>query len=194
MQIAYAGQTEYTLDIEGYKKVLPLVQVADKLHIASFVMLGDVACTNHCARRLALRLRALDFDYIVCPEAKVLPLAQMLCTELGRAEFIVFRKSVKSYMRDPLETSVKSITTDQEQHLVVDGDEADRLRGKRVLLIDDVVSTGGTFHAMESLLDQLDTLLVGYVAALREGDSFPTDKLIYLADLPLFPHVVARDC
>ncbi|MEG2259256.1 MAG: phosphoribosyltransferase family protein [Oscillospiraceae bacterium] len=188
MQITYSGQTEYTIDIEGYKKVLPLVQLNRDLHIASFVMLGDVGCTNHCALRLARLLRDVEFDYMVCPEAKVLPLAQALCTELGRAEFIVFRKSAKSYMREPLEAHVKSITTHSEQLLVIDGDEADKIRGKRILLIDDVVSTGGTFKAMQQLLNRVDAKIIGYAAALREGDSFPTDQLTYLADLPLFPH------
>ncbi|MEG0833737.1 MAG: phosphoribosyltransferase family protein [Oscillospiraceae bacterium] len=188
MQIKYEGQAEYVIDIAGYKKELPLVQVADKLHIASFVMLGDVRCTNHCAKKLAEKLSGFEFDYMVCPEAKVLPLAQALATELCRDEFIVFRKTKKSYMRHQLETEVKSITTDKVQHLVVDGAEAETIRGKRVLLIDDVVSTGGTFKAMETLLDEVGATVAGYASALREGDSFPTGNLVYLADLPLFVH------
>lgn len=188
MTITYEGQTHYGIDICGYKMQLPLVQVAPDLHIASFVMLGEVNCTNHCAKKLAQKMKAITFDYMICPEAKVLPLAQALCSELNVPKFVVMRKSVKGYMQDPVETEVKSITTDKVQNLVIDGADADMIRGKRVLLIDDVVSTGGTFDAMEVLLKQLDVTVVGYAAALKEGDAFESDQLVYLQDLPLFAH------
>ena len=182
----YTGQTHFDLDLCGMPLSLPVVQVAPGLHIASFVMLGAAEVTRFCAERLAERLRGRTFDYIVCPEAKVLPLAQSLCERLGLREFVVLRKDVKSYMQNAIEADVKSITTAKTQHLVVDGVEADKLRGRRVLLLDDVVSTGGTFEAMEQILGTLDVTVVGYAAALREGDSFPEDSLVYLGQLPLF--------
>lgn len=188
MILKYEGQTHYGLDICGYKMQLPLVQVAPTLHIASFVMLGEVNCTNHCAKKLAEKMNGITFDYIICPEAKVLPLAQELCSQLCVPQFVVMRKDVKGYMQDPVETSVKSITTDKVQNLVIDGKDAELIRNKRVLLIDDVVSTGGTFDAMEVLLAQLNVSVVGYAAALKEGDDFVRENLVYLQDLPLFIH------
>lgn len=187
MKIPYEGQTEYTIDLDGYTAHLPVVQVSPDLHIASFVILGAVEMTQHCARKLAQKINPKKFDYIICPEAKVLPLAQALCNELGVSEYVVLRKGIKGYMIDPVEVKVKSITTDSLQKLVIDGADAEKIRGKRVFLLDDVVSTGGTFYAMEELLHNLDTEIVGYGAILREGDSFPPEDLIYLKDLPVFP-------
>ncbi len=182
----YEGQKEYMLDICGYRLTLPVVEVAQGLHIASFVMLGAAEVTRWCAEQLAVRLKGRDFDYIVCPEAKVLPLAQSLCEKLGISEYIVLRKDKKSYMQNAVEAEVKSITTSRVQRLVADGVYSEKLRGKRVLLLDDVVSTGGTFDAMRTMLAELGATVSGYAAALREGDGFPTDNLVYLAQLPVF--------
>ena len=187
MQLPYTGQTSYELDLGGLSLSLPVVRVAPGLHIASFVLLGNVTLANHCARLLADRLRGVAFDYLVCPEAKVLPLAQSLCTELGLAEYVVLRKDAKGYMVHPMEADVQSITTRKLQHLVIDGPDADKLRGKRVVFLDDVVSTGGTFHAMEKLLEPLGVRIVAYAAALREGDGFSDPALIHLGELPTFP-------
>ena len=186
MKLLYEGQAYYGLDICGYKMQLPVVQIAPGLNIASFVMLGEVNCTNHAAKELAKRLSHFSFDYIICPEAKVLPLAQALCSEMNIPQFVVMRKSVKGYMQNPVATDVKSITTDKVQSLVIDGKDADKIRGKRVLLIDDVVSTGGTFEAMEVLLNQLDVTVVGYAAVLKEGNDFNRPNTVTLQDLPLF--------
>ena len=188
MDIVFNGQTHYDIDIAGYKMALPVVQVAPTLSIGSFVMLGEVELTEHCAQKLAERMKGMEYDYIVCPEAKILPLAQVLCSKLGVANYVVMRKSAKGYMQNPVVTEVKSITTDAVQTLVIDGKDADRIRGKRVFLLDDVVSTGGTFDAMEVLLSRLDTTITGYGAVLKEGDSFTRGPLVYLQDLPLFIH------
>ena len=186
MEIAYTGQTHYDIDLAGRVEKLQIAQVTPTLHIASFVLLGDTELTNYCSKVLAERIKDVDVDYIVCPEAKVLPLAQSICTYLGEREFVVFRKGVKAYMLNAIETQVKSITTNEIQKMVVDGRDADKIRGKKVLLLDDVVSTGGTFHAMEALLSQLDSQIVGYAAVLKEGADFVSDKLHYIRDLPLF--------
>lgn len=186
MEIPYTGQTYYDIDVAGRTERLVVAQVSPTLHIASFVLLGNVELTNYCAKAMAEKIKDIDFDYIVVPEAKVLPLAQSLCTELGDREFVVFRKGVKTYMLNPIETEVKSITTTAVQKMVVDGVDAEKIRGKRVLVMDDVVSTGGTFHAMETLLNQLDCTIVGYAAALKEGEDFQGKPLYVLGELPLF--------
>ncbi len=187
MEIPYNGQTYYDIDLAGRTERLAVAPVNDKLHIASFVLLGDTELTNYCAKVLADRIKRVDFDYIVCPEAKVLPLAQSICTYMGERDFVVFRKGFKAYMLGAIETDVKSITTRAVQKMVVDGRDADKIRGKKVLLMDDVVSTGGTFRAMEVLLGQIgDVTISGYAAVLKEGTDFVSDKLFYLRDLPLF--------
>lgn len=186
MIIDYNGQTSYEVDIAGRKETLVVAPVSPTLHIASFVLLGNTELTNYCADKLAEMVKTVDFDYIVCPEAKVLPLAQALCTKLGNREFVVFRKGKKAYMLDAIETEVKSITTNAIQKMVVDGVDAAKLKGKKVLLMDDVVSTGGTFNAMNVLISQLDCTVVGYAAALRESDDFKGEPLFTLGELPLF--------
>lgn len=186
MEIKYTGQKYYDIDLAGRIERLPLAEVTPTLHIASFVLLGDTNLTNYCAKILGEKIKELDFDYIVCPEAKVLPLAQSLCTYLGEKQFVVFRKGVKAYMLNPIETQVKSITTKAVQKMVVDGKDADKIRGKKVLVIDDVVSTGGTFYAMQELLGKLECTIVGYSAALKEGTDFTAENLYYIQDLPLW--------
>ncbi|MBR5520669.1 MAG: adenine phosphoribosyltransferase [Oscillospiraceae bacterium] len=186
MEIKYTGQEYYDIDLAGRTERLVIAPVHPTLHIAGFVLLGNTELTNYCAKVLADKLKDVDFDYIVCPEAKVLPLAQSLCTQMGNVEFVVFRKGKKAYMLDAIETEVKSITTANVQKMVVDAADAAKIRGKKVLLLDDVVSTGGTFRAMEVLLDQIGTEIVGYSAVLREGTDFPDDKLYYVSDLPIF--------
>lgn len=186
MEIKYTGQEYYDIDLAGRKERLVIAPITPSFHIASFVLLGNTELTNYCAEILAEKIKNVDCDYIVCPEAKVLPLAQAICTKLGNKEFVVFRKGAKAYMLDPIETQVKSITTLQVQKMVVDGVDAKKIRGKKVLLLDDVVSTGGTFHAMKTLTDKLECEIVGYAAALREGTDFPSDNLYYIRDLPVF--------
>ncbi len=187
MEIKYTGQTYYDIDLEGRVERLVIAPVHPTLHIASFVLLGDTNLTNYCAKVLAEKIKDLDYDYIVCPEAKVLPLAQSVCTYLGEKDFVVFRKGKKAYMLDAIETEVKSITTQAIQKMVVDIRDANKLRGKKVLLMDDVVSTGGTFHAMQALIDIIgDIEIVGYAAVLREGTDFEAENLYYIQDLPIF--------
>lgn len=186
MEIAYTGQTYYDIDLEGRVERLAIAPVTDKLHIAGFVLLGNTELTNYCAKALANKIKDLDYDYIVCPEAKALPLVQSVCTYLNK-DFVVFRKGKKAYMLDAIETEVKSITTSAVQKMVVDINDAEKIRGKKVLLLDDVVSTGGTFNAMEKLIDRIgDIEVVGYAAVLREGTDFDKDNLYFIGELPVF--------
>lgn len=186
MEIKYTGQEYYDIDLNGRIERLPISAVTPTLHIAGFVLLGNTNLTNYCAKILAEKIKDVDFDYIVCPEAKTLPLAQSICTYLEEKEFIVFRKGVKAYMVNPIVTEVKSITTANSQKMVVDGVDVEKIRGKKVLVLDDVVSTGGTFKAMEQVLNQIGCEISGYCTVLREGEDFSTEKLYYIQDLPLW--------
>lgn len=181
----YTGQTTYELTVCGLKRELPVIQVAPNLWIASFVMLGDTQLVNVCAGALAAKLAGYDFDYIVGPEAKAVPLLQAVSTLLGYKRYIVCRKSVKAYMRNPVVVEVQSITTKGKQTLVVDGVDAERLKGARVAIVDDVVSTGGSVASLEELLRKAGATIVCRAAVLKEGD-FYTGDLIYLEDLPVF--------
>lgn len=186
MEIKYTGQKYYDIDLAGRIERLPVTAVTPSLHIAGFVLLGNTNLTNYCAKILADKIKNVDFDYIVCPEAKTLPLAQSLCTALGEKEFVVFRKGVKAYMVQPIVTEVKSITTAASQQMVVDGVDAAKIKGKKVLVLDDVVSTGGTFKAMEELLCQIGCEVTAYATVLKEGTDFDKDNLYYIQDLPLW--------
>ena len=178
------GQTTYELEICGLKRTLPVIQVAPDLWIASFVILGDTQLVNACAGALASRLSSYDFDVIVGPEAKAVPLLQALSTLLGHQRYVVCRKSVKAYMQNPVRVEVESITTKGTQALVLDGIDADRIKGKRVAVVDDVVSTGGSMVSVEALMNKAGATIACRAAILKEGSSYSGD-LIYLQDLPV---------
>ncbi len=181
----YTGQQYYDIQVCGLKRRLPVIQVGENLWIASFVMMGDAQLINVCAGALATKLAAIDFDLMLGPEAKVVPLLQALATILGHKRYIVCRKSVKAYMQDPLVVEVESITTKGVQKLVLDGVDVERVKGKKIAIVDDVVSTGGTLDGVEELIRQAGGQAVCRVAVLKEGDFFEED-LIYLEPLPVF--------
>lgn len=188
----YEGQEYYEIDVAGLRRKLPIVRINDSLWIAAFVLWGDVELTNACARAIAARLEPMDFQYVVSIEAKALPLVHMVATYLsdpiaGRYRpYIVLRKSVKGYMKRPLTVQVKSITTAAVQSLVLDGTEAERLRGSRVAIVDDVVSTGGSLRATEDLLKQVGAQVVVRAAVLHEEGGYESPALISLGTLPIF--------
>lgn len=185
MQLKYEGQEVYPLEICGLRRELPIVQVSPGLWIASFVMLGDVELVNACARAIAEKLAPLDFDFMVGPEAKVVPLLHSLATIMGQPRYVVCRKSLKAYMQDPLVAETQSITTSGKQRLVLDGIDVERLRGRKVAILDDVVSTGGSLKTVEELLEKADATIACRAAVLKEGDFYSGD-LIYLKQLPVF--------
>lgn len=162
-----------------------MIQVAPDLWIASFVMLGDTQLVNVCAGALAGEIARYDFDVIVGPEAKAVPLLQALSTLLGHQRYVVCRKSVKAYMHDPIKVEVQAITTPGAQTLVLDGIDAARIRGKRVAVVDDVVSTGGSMMSVEGLMKKAGATIACKAAVLKEGTSYSGD-LIHLHDLPVF--------
>ena len=174
----------YEMDIAGLKRELPLCKVADDLYIGAFVMFGDVELTVHCASELLKR--APEYDYIIAPEAKAIPLLYEMARQSAADRYFLARKSTKAYMSDVFEVQVKSITTAQVQKLVLDKADADFIRGKRMLIVDDVISTGESLQAMEELVDKAGGIIAGKMAVLAEGDAQDRDDIITLAPLPLF--------
>lgn len=174
----------YEMDIAGLKRELPLCQVSPDLYIGAFVMFGDVELTVHCAAELLKR--APEYDYIIAPEAKAIPLLYEMARQSAADRYFLARKSAKAYMSDVFEVRVKSITTAQEQKLVLDKADADFIKGKRMLIVDDVISTGESLQAMEELVNKAGGIIAGKMAVLAEGDAQNRDDIITLAPLPLF--------
>lgn len=174
----------YTLHVAGLTRQLPICPLSDALQIAAFVIFGDVELTCACAK--ALLDRAPEFDYMVAPEAKAIPLAHEMARQSGRNEYFLVRKKKKAYMNGVFEAVDHSITTEGEQMLYMDGADAAKLRGKRVLILDDVISTGGSIAAVENLVDQAGGQVVGRMAILAEGDAAKREDIIFLEPLPLF--------
>ena len=174
----------YEMDICGLKRDLPLCKVTDDLYIGAFVMFGDVELTVHCAAELLKR--APEYDYLLAPEAKAIPLLYEMARQSGADKYFVARKGAKAYMSGTFEVSVKSITTMHVQKLVLDAADAELIRGKRVLILDDVISTGESLRATEELVKQAGGTVAGRMAVLAEGDAQNRDDIIVLAPLPLF--------
>lgn len=173
----------YELEIAGLKRQLQKFPVSDTLDIAAFILFGDVELTEACAK--GLLEKAPEFDYIVTPEAKSIPLAYEM-SRLSGKRYIVVRKGVKVYMDRPEKVSDKSITTQKEQALYLGHEEGDLLNGKRVLIVDDVVSTGGSLAAVKELLQKFGANVVASCFPVAEGDAADRNDIIYLAKLPLF--------
>lgn len=174
----------YEMDIAGLKRELPLCKVSDDLYIGAFVMFGDVELTVHCAAELLKR--APEYDYIIAPEAKAIPLLYEMARQSGANKYFLAAKGAKAYMSGVFEVAVKSITTMSIQKLVIDTADAELIRGKRMLIIDDVISTGESLHAMEELVTRAGGIIAGKMAVLAEGDAQRRNDIICLALLPLF--------
>ena len=174
----------YEMDIAGLKRELPLCKVTDDLYIGAFVMFGDVELTVHCAAELLKR--APEYDYIIAPEAKAIPLLYEMARQSGAEKYFLARKGAKAYMSGVFEVDVKSITTMSVQKLVIDRKDLDSMDGKRILIVDDVISTGGSLHALETLVNKSKGTVVARAAVLAEGDAADRKDIIYLEPLPLF--------
>lgn len=173
----------YKMTIAGHERELELFPVSDKLDIAAFIMFGDVEITEAATTEL-LKI-CPEHDVVVTAEAKGIP----LCYEMARQgckNYVVARKGVKVYMRNPIEVSVKSITTENEQKLYLGEGDANFIKGKRVLVVDDVISTGQSLEAIEELVNKAGGNIVGKAAVLAEGDARGRKDIIYLEELPLF--------
>ena len=172
----------YTVDIAGLKRDLVRCPISDKLDIAAFILFGDVEVTVHSATELLKRLP--EFDYIVTPEAKRIPLAYEMSRQSGKKYFVA-RKKAKLYMKDAVSVEVRSITTDAVQTLILDGVEGEQIRGKRVVILDDVISTGESLKAVEILCEKFDAKVVAKAAVLAEGDASERDDIVFLGVIPL---------
>ena len=175
----------YKMTIAGLERELPICKVNDNLDIAGFVIFGDVEMTVAAAGELIKKCP--DFDFIVAPEAKAIPLAHEMARQSGKPYFIC-RKGAKLYMQSPVSVNVRSITTDKEQTLFMDSLEGEQLRGKRVVILDDVISTGESLLAVKKLVEEFDGNIIAQAAILAEGDAADRDDIIFLEKLPLFFH------
>lgn len=174
----------YTMNIAGLSRDLPLCRVTDDLYIGAFVIFGDPELTTAAAKEL-LKL-APAYDYMITAESKGIPLVHEMARLDGNRRYMLARKAPKLYMRDPLRVTVRSITTAAEQSLYLDGADVERMRGKRILLVDDVISTGESLNALETLVTEAGGRICGRMAILAEGDAQNRSDLIYLEKLPLF--------
>lgn len=174
----------YSLELFSLKRELPLIKIKEDLAIASFVILGDTELVKTVAPSIAEKLK--DIDVIVTAEAKGIPLAYEISKILGMKEFIVARKSIKSYMDSPITEEVNSITTQKQQFLCLDKADAEKIKGKKVAIIDDVISTGESLKSVENLVEKVGGVVKAKAAILAEGNASNRDDIIFLKKLPLF--------
>lgn len=173
----------YTMKIAGLERKLEKFPVSDKLDIAAFIIFGDVELTIAGCKELLKKVP--EFDVILTPEAKSIPMAYEMARQSGKP-YIIARKGVKVYMRNPIDVAVTSITTQKEQHLYLGETEVEKIKGKRVLIIDDVISTGESLAAVRELVKRAGAKEAAACAFLAEGDAADRDDIIYLEKLPLF--------
>ena len=174
---------DYKMTIAGVEKSLPLCKITDDLYIAGFIMFNDVPVTEATAREL-LKL-APDFDVLLTAETKGIPLTYEMARQSGKP-YIVARKGAKLYMQDVVKVQVNSITTDHIQTLCLGRDEREQIQGKRTLIVDDVISTGESLAALETLVETVGGDIVGKFTVLAEGEAADRDDITYLEYLPLF--------
>lgn len=174
----------YKIQIAEIERDLKLFPVSRELKIGAFILLGDVELTKVCSRELLKK--APEFDVLVTAEAKSIPLIYEMAAQAGLNDYVVARKGVKVYMPNPIKVGVKSITTQNQQHLYLGSDEVAKIKGKRVLIVDDVISTGESLKALEDLVAVAGGNVVGKMAVLAEGDAADRDDITVLGPLPLF--------
>ncbi|MCI7583415.1 MAG: phosphoribosyltransferase family protein [Eubacteriales bacterium] len=173
----------YRINIAGLERDLPICPINEHLYIAGFVMFSDVEMTVRCAEELLKR--APEHDLIITAESKGIPLAYEMAKQEGK-NYILARKGLKAYMTNPIKVEVKSITTAKVQTLYLDECDVEKMKGKRILIVDDVISTGESLHAIEELVNEAGGNIVGKMAVLAEGDAADRHDIIFLQKLPLF--------
>ncbi|MBQ4112352.1 MAG: adenine phosphoribosyltransferase [Clostridia bacterium] len=174
----------YNMTIAGCDRALPLCPLTEDLMIGAFVIFGDPELTTACAE--ALLAKVPEYDYMITAEAKGIPLIHEMARLAGNQKYMLARKGTKLYMRDILDVAVRSITTNREQHLYLDGNDAALMKGKRILIVDDVVSLGDSMHALEQLVEAAGGTVCGRATILAEGKAADRTDLVYLEKLPLF--------
>ena len=177
-------KTTYVMKIAGLDRSLPLCPISDKLKIGAFVIFGDPELTTACAKELLEK--APDYDYIITAESKGIPIAHEMARLAGNQKYFIARKKSKLYMTGVFEVTVHSITTEGEQKLYLDKADAALMKGKRILIVDDVVSTGESLRAVEELVKAAGAQIAGQMCILAEGDAQKRSDITYLAPLPLF--------
>lgn len=175
---------EYKMNIAGLDRFLPLCKVTDDLYIGAFVIFGDQELTVACARELLKK--APEYDYLITAEAKGIPLIHEMARQHGDKKYFLVRKKPKLYMTGVLEVTVNSITTAGQQKLYLDTADAEMMKGKKILIVDDVISTGESLSAIEELVNQTGGEICGKMTILAEGDAQNREDIIYLEKLPLF--------
>lgn len=176
----------YEMTIAGLKRQLPLCKVTDDLYIGAFVIFGDAELTVACAAELLKKIPVGSYDYMITAEAKSIPLIHEMARQSGAKKYFIARKGSKVYMPNPIHVSVRSITTLRQQDLFLGADDCAEIRGKRILIVDDVISTGESLHALEELVHTAGGTVVGKAAILAEGDALKRQDIIYLNPLPVF--------
>ena len=176
----------YQMKVAGLERDLPLCKVSDELYIGAFIIFGDAELTVACASALLERIPADSYDYMLTAEAKSIPLIHEMARQSGAKKYFIARKGSKVYMPDPIHVSVRSITTLRTQDLFLGSDDCALIRGKRILIVDDVISTGESLHALEQLVREAGGTVTGRAAILAEGDALERKDIVYLAPLPLF--------
>ena len=174
----------YEMKVAGLNRRLPLCPLNDKLMIGAFVIFGDVELTSACARELLKR--APEHDVLITAESKGIPLVYEMARQEGGSRYLLARKAPKLYMKNVFTVEVNSITTANRQVLCLDSEDAEYMKGKRVIIVDDVISTGESLKALETLVERAGGQIVGRMAILAEGDAQTRDDIIYLEKLPLF--------
>ena len=174
----------YRMKVAGVERDLKLCPIGENLNIGAFILFGDVELTERCAEELYKK--APEHDVMLTAESKGIPLIHAMCRLSGKNRYVLARKSVKLYMSDVLVCETKSITTGHVQTLYIDGSDAEFMKGKRVLIVDDVISTGGSLKSLENLVAQAGGEVVGKMTILAEGDAIGRDDIVYLEKLPLF--------
>ena len=177
-------QKYYKMNIAGLDRYLPICPLNENLKIAGFVIFGDPELTTACSAELLKK--APEYDYLISAEAKGIPLVHEMARLEGNKKYFLARKAPKLYMTGVFEASVRSITTAKEQKLYLDTADAEIMKGKRILIVDDVISTGESLKAIENLVEKAGGIICGKMTVLAEGDAQDRDDLIYLEKLPLF--------
>ena len=176
----------YTMKIAGLERQLPLCKINDELYIGAFIMFGDAELTVACARDLLKLAEDIEYDYLFTAEAKSIPLIHEMARQSGAEKYFIARKGPKVYMPDPISVDDQSITTLSLQRLYLGSDDAAIMKGKKILIVDDVISTGGSLKAMEKLVEKAGGTVAGRMAVLAEGGAAERHDIRFLAPLPVF--------
>lgn len=176
----------YSIQVAGLQRELPICRVTDDLYIGAFICFGDAELTVACARELLKLVPAESYDYMFTAEAKSIPLIHEMARQSGAGKYFIARKGPKAYMPNPIHVEDQSITTAGTQKLYLGRDDAELISGKRILIMDDVISTGGSLLAMEALVKLAGGTVAGKVAVLAEGAAKNREDIRFLAPLPVF--------